>query len=379
MSLHFPRVAFSGIAFSILIGAAPALAADARQIADSLVAAATASGKSEASYQDATASGDDVTITGYTMKQTEGSADTVTIPTILITGAQPRDKGGFTAAAMTFDNGTVTSEGTNIKWQTGSLADATVPSPDEIKAKAKIRPFSKIDVAGLNVSGGDLAAPVDIAKIGVTVDMEADGTPRDFVMDIGGINLPPELFAAEAQSKAVLDALGYNGFTVNVGVSGGYETGTDTLTLRSFTIDTTDVGKLQIAGKFSGVSMSKLAGDQAADVAQTGKLDNLTIRFDNTGIVERALDMQAKMMGASRDDVIAQIGGALPFMLNAIGNQPLQDKIAAAGQAFLKDPKSITISATPAAPVPFSQIMSTGKSAPQTLPDLLVVDVTANN
>jgi len=376
---RFSRAALGGLFLSTALGAGPAFAADAKQVADAIVAAVSASGKTEATYKDATASGDDVVISGYTMTQTDGG-DTISIPEIAITGATPRDQGGFTAATMTFNDGTVkTEDGTTITWKTGALADATVPSADEVKAKAKIRPFSKLDLAGLNISGGELAAPLDIAGVAIAIDTEADGTPKDFALDISSINLPPELFAAEPQSKAMLDALGYSGFVVNVGIGGGYETATDTLTLRNFTLSAPDVGKLDISGKFSGVPLSKLASDQANDVGTTGKLDSLTIRFDNSGIVERALDMQAKMMGGSRDDVVAQIGGALPFMLNAIGNQPLQDKIAAAGQAFLKDPKSVTITAKPAAPVPFSDIMNTGMSAPNTLPDLLVVDVTANN
>lgn len=376
---RFSRVAVGGLFLGVALGASPALAADAKQIADAIVAAVAASGETQATYEDATANGDDVTITGYTMTKAEGG-DTMTIPTIAITGAAPRDKGGFTAARMTFDNGTMTTSDSKITWQTGSLVDATVPSPDEIKAKAKLRPFSKLDIAGINVSGGGLAAPVDIGSLGVAIDVEADGTPRDFALDIATIKVPPEVFSGEPQQQAVLDALGYNGgFVVNVSVAGGYATATDTLTLRNFTIDTADVGKLDISGEFSGVSLSKLISDQSQDIATTAKLDGLTIRFDNAGIVERALDMQAKMMGASRDDVVAQIGGALPFMLNAIGNQPLQDKVAAAGQAFLKEPKSVTISAKPASPVPFGEIMSTGMSAPNTLPDLLVVDVIANN
>ena len=379
MLQRFSRVALSGLLLSTALGAGSAFAADAKQVADAIVAAASASGKTQVTYKDATASGDDVTISGYTMTQTDGG-DTISIPQIVITGATPRDKGGFTAATMTFNDGTVkTEDNTTITWKTGALADATVPSADEVKAKAKIRPFSKLDLAGLNVSGGDLPVPLDIAGVAIAIDTEADGTPKDFNLDISSINLPPELFAAEPQSKAMLEALGYSGFVLNVGIGGAYETATDTLTLRNFTFSAPDVGKLDISGKFSGVPLSKLASDEANDVGATGKLNSLTIRFDNSGIVERALDMQAKMMGGSREDVVTQIGGALPFMLNAIGNQPLQDKIAAAGQAFLKDPKSVTITATPAAPVPFSEIMNTGMSAPNMLPDLLVVDVTANN
>ena len=74
-----------------------------------------------------------------------------------------------------------------------------------------------------------------------------------------------------------------------------------------------------------------------------------------------------------------KLNGALPFMLNAINNPAFQEKVAKAGQAFLTDPKSLTITLNPAQPVPFQEIMGSAMSAPQTLPDMLAIDVTANN
>jgi hypothetical protein len=386
MSKVLSRASISGLVLCLFIDG-QALAADATQVADAIVAAVGASGENKATYESATAAGDDVTITGYKMIGTKTDAatgaktetETMTVPTLVVSGAQPRDKGGFTATKITFDGATLLSDGNTITWQTGSATEATIPSPDEIKAKAKLRPFTRADLGALTISGGDLAAPMNIGSVGVGIDVEADGTPKDFTLDVNAIAVPGELFS-DPQQKAVLDALGYTNFTINVGVAGGYETATDTLTMRTFTIDTGEVGKLSIEGKFSGVSLSKLSDQETAkDVASTGKIDALTIRFDNAGIVERVLDMQAKMMGATREDVVAQVGGALPLMLNAVGNPPFQDKVAAAAQAFLKDPKSLTITIAPTAPVSFEAISTAATTAPNTLPDLLVVDVTANN
>jgi hypothetical protein len=166
---------------------------------------------------------------------------------------------------------------------------------------------------------------------------------------------------------------------LNMAVEGGYETGSDRLTLRNFAMDAPEVGKFSLAGTFSGVKASELADNASPDALANGKLENLTIRFDNAGVVERALDMQAKMMGASREDIVAQLNGALPFMLNAINNPPFQEKVAKAAQAFLTDPKSLTITVSPAQPVAFQEIMGSAMSAPQSLPDMLAIDVTANN
>jgi hypothetical protein len=380
MRLIANRLALSGLLVGFVLSTAPSAfaAADAKKVADGLVAAVTATGKSQASYQGATASGDDVTITGYKMTNQKG--ETVTIPTLVITGVGARDKGGFTAKSMSFDGGSATADGNTIVWQTGAVADATVPTPDEIKAKAHVKPFTKLDVTGLNVTGPDLAAPVAIATVGMTIDATDDGTPRDFTMKIGGIKVPAAIFDKHPQQKAVLDALGYGDLNSSFDVEAGYDTAKDTLTLRSLTLSTDGVATLGIQARISGISLGKALTDGGSSVESesNGKLESLEIRFDNAGVVERALDMQAKMMGASREDVVNQLSGALPFMLNMIGNQGFQDKVATAAIAFLKSPKSITVVAAPTNPVSFKAISDAAINAPQTLPDILVVDITAN-
>jgi len=135
-------------------------------------------------------------------------------------------------------------------------------------------------------------------------------------------------------------------FSLSIALDGGYEHTTDTLTLRTLTIDTADVGKLAIDGKFSGVPLSKLTdGNATQDLASKGKLESFHLRFDNSGIVEKVLDMQAQQSGVKRADIVTQFTGALPLLLNVVGNQAFQDKIATAVTAFLNDPKSITLSA----------------------------------
>ena len=377
MRFSSSRLAISALVVGVGLGTGQAFAADADTIAKALVAAFTATGKTEASYADASANGDDVTINEL---KVTGEGDTMTIPAVVITGAAERDKGGFTAQSLSFDGGTLVTDKQTFKWETASIDGAVVPSAEEIKAKAHMSPFSKLAMSKLEVSGGDLAAPVGIDDMAVTLAVEADGTPNQFTTNVNGIKLPPALFG-DPQQAAVLAALGYtDGFSVSVAVDGGYEHTTDTLTLRTFTIDTADVGKLAIDGKFSGVPLSKLTdGNAAQDLTAKGKLENFHVRFDNSGIVEKVLDMQAQQSGVKRGDIVTQFTGALPLLLNFVGNQGFQDKIATAVTAFLNDPKSITLSAAPSAPVGFDAIMNAAQSAPQTVPDLVGADISANN
>ena len=60
-------------------------------------------------------------------------------------------------------------------------------------------------------------------------------------------------------------------------------------------------------------------------------------------------------------------------------NPALQQQITAAANAYFDNPESLTITAQPAEPVPFAQIMGIGATDPRQLVDLLDVKVTAND
>ncbi|ODN65361.1 hypothetical protein A6302_04556 [Methylobrevis pamukkalensis] len=83
-------------------------------------------------------------------------------------------------------------------------------------------------------------------------------------------------------------------------------------------------------------------------------------------------------MGTDAAGLATQLAAALPLMLTPIQNPAFQAQLASAASAFLKDPKSITLTAAPAKPMTFMELFATAQSAPQTLPDALGVTVTAN-
>src|SRR5262249_50402183 len=156
--------------------------------------------------------GDDVTINEF---KASGEGNILTIPAIVITGVGAREKGGFTAKSMSLDGGTLVNDKANIKWDNASIENAVVPSPEEIKAKAHVSPFSKASVGKINITGSDMAAPVDIDQVGITVAVGDDGTPNKFATTVDGIKLPQALFPPDF--KGVLAALGYtDDFNVSV-------------------------------------------------------------------------------------------------------------------------------------------------------------------
>lgn len=367
--LLFVVFAATSISFS------PALAApDARAVADALAQAAAATGRVKATYDDATESGGAITITGFKVIRTD--AKTITIPSVVVTGAAPREPGGFTAASIAFDGGTAKRGEDIVTWKTGMVEDAVVPSAEEIKAEVDFRPFGKLAVAGLSISESNLAKPVTAEDIRVIIETDSDGFPGAFAAQITGIQFGADVLEDHPYEKAMVDALGYEEFDVNINASGTFDRQTDAMTLESLTINTAEVGTVSVKARFSGMSPGRIAATQLRDEASSdAKLDHIEVRFENDGVVERALDMHAALIWGSRDDAVAQVNAALPLVLNFIGNAAFQAKVATAVRTFLADPRSISFSAAPAEPVSLEQILKSSRSG---LPDLLSADVSAN-
>lgn len=347
------------------------------QIADSLVAATTATGRVQASYENATANGDDIIVSGY--KITRKGANAIEIPTILISGAVEREGGGFTAKTIAFDNGKASRGNDTGTWSTGLIEDALIPSADEIKAEADILPFGKFTINELALAESNLKTPATAAQISIVMQPAADGSPGAFAAQISGIHFAAEVLKGRTHEKAVLDALGYEQFDLNIAVAGAFDAASQSMTLNTLTINAAEIGNVTIKASLSGVSLGKIIATRTdAETRSEAKLDNLEVRFDNVGVVERALDMHAALIWGTREDAAAQVNAALPLVLHFIGNSTFQEKVTTAMREFLVNPKSLAFSAAPISPVSLDQIIETTRNELDDLPDLLQANITAN-
>ncbi|MBB5751104.1 hypothetical protein [Prosthecomicrobium pneumaticum] len=364
------------LASSLLI-APSAFAADATKIANDLVAAVEARGHQKASFESASAEGDDVVISNF--KITGGRDNTITMPKLVVTAPQDRQPGGFTAARITADGGNGGDKDTVIAWKTAAMENAVVPSPAEITAEAKLTPFESLSVTEVSVAEGG-RPPVTIAEIAATMTATAEGAIAGGTLYVGDIVVPKEVIAADEGTGEQLAELGYtDGLTLNVDLAGSYDDASQSLTLSSFSFEGAEMGKVAFSGSFGGLPRANLQDPKKADeLAATVTIKDFTLRFDNAGLVERVLDMQGKAMGVTGAQFAEQIAGGLPLMLNFIGNPAFQEKVATAASTFLKAPKSLTITASPAAPVPVLQVVGAAQAAPQTIPDILSVGIDAN-
>jgi hypothetical protein len=261
-----------------------------------------------------------------------------------------------------------------------ALEGVIVPSADEVKARAKLRPFAKVTAGTINISGADLAAPVDVASLTLDIGDVVEGSPSSIQMRAAGVRLPTALLS-NSLLNTVIVMLDYKEFLAEVTFDGEYDTTADTVAVRALTIDAANVGKITLTGKASAFSVKGLTTPEKSKEARANaRLDKLTVRLDNAGFVERLLDMQAEMLGGTRDDVRSQmVDFMLPFALSFVDNVAFREQFLAATATFLKDPRSLTITFSPEKPVPLGQVMRTAARSPAALPDLLTPTVEANN
>jgi hypothetical protein len=306
---------------------------------------------------------------------------TMLIPALVITGAAERPMGGFTAKHIAFDAASTEAPEGNAKWATGSLDDVIVPSTAEIDAHAKIRPFGSVTLGSLSFTEPKKAdaMPVTIASVNVTVGNVSDTMPAVIHLVANGAKMPVA-FVSNPIGSAMLTRMGYTEFDANLTLDATYDTAQNSVALNSLMVDAQKVGKLAMSVQLSDTSLGGIADPtQASGARSAARLDSISIRFDDAGFVGRMLDMQAELVGGSRTDVVdGLVNGALPFVLNYVQNTAFRQQFSDAAEAFLTNPKNITITAKPAMPVPLGEVLRTAVADPLKLPDLLSPQVAAN-
>ncbi len=374
------RAAGAFLLFATLDSSLPAEAAPTPEaVGNALAAAVGAEGTGTLTFASATGSGDAVTLSGVKIVSPHGE-ETITIPAIMLTGVADRQPGGFTAASLAFDKGSAVARGRTLTWATGAMTTVTIPTPAEMKTAAVLRPFQSMKIETIAVTGKDLTTPATVASIDTTFGDVVGGAPSSVHAHIANIQVPADAIT-NSLAGAVIGMLDYKSFQADLTIDSVYDAAAHTGELKALTLDVANVGKLTVALKASDVSPDAIAAKAGAPASHTGmKLDSVSLRLDNAGVVERLLDMQAKMLGGSRDDVRQMVlTGALPFALSFVDNTAFRDKFTAATDAFLKDPRSFTIAIAPPQPVLFGAVAHTALHKPGTLPDVLNVTVQANN
>ncbi|ANH03732.1 MULTISPECIES: hypothetical protein [Shinella] len=391
---HF-RTLLAGAALASL--ASPAFALDGADLLAKLNATYATSGVTISSSNVAT-DGSTVTLENAELKAT-GAEAPVKLGTITMDGVEEDGDGGYTVETVSFQDINVTE------------ADATVSAKD-IAINGVIIPGTVVPgtLESLLMYESATAGPVSVTSKGKEVfsmsGMEANITRMDgdagLEFDATLSDLKADLTSVEdPKAKDTLAKLNLQTLEGKVSMSGSWELASGKLAVDEYAFDFKDVGRLNLALEFSGYTLDFLKGMQEAikaaeanpnkeeanaamGMSMMGLVQQLTfnsasISFEDASITRKLLDYAGSEQGVSGDQMAQSLKGLVPIMIAQLNMPDLQNQIAEAVNTYLDDPKSITISAEPKDPVPFPMIMGAAMGAPQTIPQVLGVTITAND
>lgn len=345
-----------------------------------------------------TVDGTSVTLVGVTVVAT-GNPQGLKVGDVKMDGVADDGKGGYTIETVTFPNVSSTNEGVTVTASNLTLGGVTIPAD-----------ATKNDVDSLIMYETGHAGPVSITKDGKEVaslaETTANMTARDdksgFDFDFAATGLKADLTTVDdPKSKEVIDKLALQTIDGGITMNGSWDLKPGTIDIEEFAFDFKNVGRLNLAFGLSGYTLdlvrqmqeslkameanpNKEEAQQATGLAMMGLMQQMTfdsasISFEDDSITKRVLEYVGSQQGMSGDQFAQALKAMVPIGVAQLNIPELQAAVTTAVTAYLDDPKSLTISAAPEKPVAFPVIMGAAMGAPNTLPQVLGVTVSAND
>ncbi len=375
------------VALAALTGPAQAFEPSGNEIADSFLTLLEAEEGTVESYANVSESGDVVTIDQIVLKDDDEDDIQVTLAMTEMTGAQKLDNGRLKLDALKISDLSMRAKDGALDIETFSATNLVLPSPEELAGDDDTAPlppsYGVLEITGTKITDED-GNEATAKRISVSID-EMDGDlPTASTFSVEELILDTDTL--DDDGKKALTDLGYETLNLSVKGQGRWDPDAATVDVSNLEISGVDAATFRLSFQLGGVTrevIEKLDDaqgnpEQALSLLQGVSVGAITLHLDNDSLVERALDMQAKEAGTDRAGMVAQLEAGLPLMLGILQNPAFQKEVSTSVTTFLKAPDTLTVKAAPAAPVPVAQLMGTVMLAPQTLPQVLGVSISAN-
>ena len=390
------RLMLASAAFIGLSG--PAFALDGADLVTKLNAAYALNGATVA-YEKVAVDGTTVTLTGVSVKSTAAPGKDFKIGDVTLEGVEETDGGGYYAETVTLPDVDVKQDDTAITAKDISIGGLSIPGNP---AGGTVNDIVLYETAA--------SGPVTVTAKGKQVfsmdESEANLTKQEsdagFDFDVTFSGIKADLSdVQDAKSKDAIEKLGLKNLAGEMTMKGSWEVATGNVSLEEYAFDFANVGRLALAFDVSGYTLdfmksvqeamkaaetnpNKEEANQAMGLSMMGLIQQLTfnsasIRFDDATITKRVLDYIGSQQGTTGDQLAQSLKGMVPLMMAQLNVPELQNQVSSAVNTYLDAPKSLTISAEPANPVPFPMIIGAAMGAPNTVPSVLGVKVTAND
>lgn len=391
------RLLMASAAFAVLSGQAFA-AIDGQDLLAKINAAYSA-GSGVLKAESIEVNGNDVVLKGTTFTATGPQEKSIMLGNLTLQDVTAEDGGAYHIDRIEFPEVNVTEEKTSFNVKDLYLAGVRVPGSTTGDDLNSLMMYEEAHSGPIIVTN-DGKQVFAISEASGSVSLAEDESSLSFEGSVTGIKA--DLTSVEdANSKDAIDGLGLQTVNGDISVSGSWEPASGTINLEDYTFDFTDIGSLSLSLALSGYTMDLVKqfqetartmqadpnneqAQQAAGIAMFGLMQQMSfksaqISFEDDGITKRGLDYAGKQQGSDGEQMAQMVKGMLPILLAQAKLGALQNEVSEAVNAFIDDPKNITVTAEPEKEVPFPMIMGAAMGAPESVPALLGVSVTAND
>ncbi len=250
------------------------------------------------------------------------------------------------------------------------------PTPQQVLQA--IPYVGRITVSGFELNGspvGDLALGLFEARATNFIE----SIPTQISLALEGFSMPATLIS-NPMAQGVFTAVGADPVQADGTITFGWDEANKQVSLDE-DISVNNIGRLQMSAQMSGIPRFVFAEPQRIQEALvTAAIDGVSARFEDAGITEFGINMMAQQAGMPASEFPSIIAQQVQMQIAAMtGNPDLAEQVSGAISAFLSDPQSLAIAASPANPVPLAQVMGAAMTAPQAIPELLGLTIDANS
>ncbi|MFN3503382.1 MAG: hypothetical protein ACK4ZJ_14075 [Allorhizobium sp.] len=377
----------------------PAFALDGQDLLKK-INAAFATGGSNITAENVEVDGSNVVLKGLKLGVEGATAEKpLMLEELTLEGVTEEEGGAYFIERVEFPEVNVTEEKSSFKVQDLYLAGVYVPGDANAEGIDSLMFYEEAHSGPVEVTVNGKSV-FSMAEAVGTMGLSDDESTITFEGSVTGVKA--DLSTVEdPQAKAQIEALGLTTLDGNMNMSGSWEVESGTIDIEDYSIDFANVGKLSLAFSMSGYTLDLVKqmqeqarmmqaqpqneqAQQAAGLAMLGLVQQLSlvdaqIRFEDAGITKRGLDYAGKSQGTDGAQMAQMVKGMLPILLAQAKLGAIQNEISAAVNTYIDDPKALTIAAAPANPVAFPMIMGAAMGAPETIPGLIGLKVTAND
>lgn len=377
------RATTSIAAIAILaLSGAPSLAASEAEISQAIKDIVASGGnRSDVNLGTATQTGDTLVYSGVSVSQPPDSNGTVRegkIATLTLTNPDVDANGSLTADSLVAEGVSATSNtGAGLRMERFEVTNLVAPKTNP-SAQAPGR-YDQVTATNLTATDEN-AQTVTVDRISLSNSDYVNDFPHKIDLAVEGIDV--DLSKATDEGVQQLRALGYETLTFNIFGAGNYNQDGGSIDVSRLSLEGVDLGALTLTGQLGGFTPDVIQMLQqpqpGPEVLTKVNVTSATLTYEDRSLATRVLDQQAQAAGATREAFAENLAAALPLILSSLQNPDFQTEVANAVGAFLKNPQRLSVTVKPETPMSIMEIIGVAQTAPQTLPNVLNADVTAN-